>query len=156
MRVSFAIRRLLAAAIGMLVPMVAVAQATETLRSHSASYDLAMGVHYGEPAGWSVALGAERYQPGNVNFLLVEPGRQADRISIGAGNQTSNDLTSALATNFRASFLRVRKPSARAAVGNYGGVEAQVLLWTIGARVGVFAPTVRGKRFVTIDASLGF
>ena len=155
-------------AIASLAPIVAIAQAPDSLakreqsrvaRKDSTGYDLAMGFHVGEPAGWSIALGVQRDRHDtfvNTSFLLMEPGRDADRISLGVGTDTGDDLATAMATNVRASYLRVRKPSTRAALGNYGGVEGQVLFLGLGARLGVFTSGARRKPIATLDFSLAF
>lgn len=162
------VRTLAAAMVSALLPVVGRAQATDTLpqtqrtpspRTDSAGYDLAMGAHIGEPAGWSFALGAERYRHDafrHATFLLIEPGQKADRISLGTGMQTGDDLASAIATNIRASYLRVRTSRPHAHVGNYGGAEAQLVLLGVGARLGVFIPGLRQRPIVTIDASLNY
>ena len=164
----FTLRTLLAAMVGALLPVVGRAQATDTLaqtqripssRPDSAGYGLVMGAHIGEPAGWSFALGAERYRHDafrHATFLLIEPGQRADRISLGTGTQTGDDLATAFATNIRASYLRVRTPRPRARVGNYGGAEAQLVFLGVGARLGVFIPDLRQRPMVTVDASLAY
>jgi hypothetical protein len=161
------IQILLTASIGTLFPAVAIAQSPDSVpqrrsqpaQMDSTGFDLAMGFHHGEPAEWSVALGAERYRRGvfhHSTFLLLEPGKRADRVSLGTGTSTGDDLGTALATNIRASYLRIRRPRPQAAVGNYGGVEAQVLFLGLGARVGVFKSSVTRKPIETLDLSLAF
>lgn len=127
-------------------------------RVDSAGYDLAMGFHYGAPAGWSVALGAVRYRLGNfryTTFLLVEPGRRGGRLSLGAGSDTGGDVP-VIGTYVRASYLRIREPRGRTAVGNYGGVEAQLIVLGMGPRVGVFMSDLRHKPIATIDLALAY
>lgn len=156
--------RLIAIAAALLMPFAARAQRADTTQAltaarSSTSYDLAMGFHIGEPASWSITLGIERYRHdglGNSSFLLIEPGRHADRVSLGDGIKSGDDLATAVAASFRASYLRVRKPNARAGVGSYGGVEGQVLFLGLGARLGVFSSGVRRKPMTMIDFSLGF
>lgn len=163
----FTIRGLLILTIGTLVPIVATAQSPDSLPQHrsrsahvdSAGYDLAMGAHYGEPARWSVALGVERYRQHEFRqsqFLLVEPGTQAHRISFGIGSETGADLATAFAMNVRASYLRIRTPRPHASKGNYGGIEGQLLFLGIGARLGAFSSAIRRRPIATIDASLNF
>lgn len=157
----------LIAAIRALAPSVATAQSPDSLaqrhspsaRADSTGYDLAMGFHYGGAAQWSVALGAERYRHDafrHSTLLLIEPGRRADRLSLGTGSQTGDDLATALATNVRASCLRVRTPSPHASAGTYGGLEAQLLFLGVGARVGVFTSGFGRKPVAMIDLSAGF
>ena len=159
--------RFVVVAVAFLVPVVATAQAPDSLgkaqpriaRRDSTGYDLAMGVHIGEPAGWSIALGVERDHHETMvgtSFLLLEPGRRSGRVSLGMGSETGTDLATAMATNVRASYLRVWKPSTRAPIGNYGGVEGQVLFLGLGARLGVFSAGVGRKPITMIDLSFGF
>jgi hypothetical protein len=125
----------------------------------STGYDIAMGFHLGAPAGWSVALGAERYQRSEfqrTTFLLIEPGKHADRVSVGTGTETGADLATALAANIRASFLRVRTSSPHVPAGNYGGAEVQLLFLGVGGRLGVFTMDLRHRPMVTLDASLSY
>ena len=127
-------------------------------RVDSAGYDLAMGFHHGGPAGWSVALGPERYRLGNfryTRFLLIEPGSRGGRVSLGAGSDTGGEVA-AIGTNIRASYLRIREPRGRTAAGDYGGVEVQLILLGVGPRAGLFMSALRHTPIATIDFSLAY
>src|SRR5690242_13711573 len=93
---------LLTASIGTFLPAVAIAQSPDSVPQRSPrpaqvdsdGFDLAMGFHHGEPAGWSFALGVERCRRGvfhHSTFPLVEPGNRADRVSLGTGTSSGDD-----------------------------------------------------------------
>jgi hypothetical protein len=114
------------------------------------------GAHVGIPAGASFAIGVAKTQDGNLGnltqFLVVEPGIKAHRVSVGAGLISPWLL---LGVTARASYLWVRRSSPTISPGHYGGFELQTI-FGMAPRIGFFVKPPLGGRFgAAITADLG-
>jgi hypothetical protein len=118
-----------------------------------------VGVHYGVPLKWSVALAAPL--PGGTTdgrpFVAAEPGIGGWRAGLGYARMTS-DLGSGYVA--RATFLRTTGKTWRATQqSSFAGAEFQFMpLFGLGARLGgFFRIGKRGEQrgLLTADISLG-
>ena len=118
-----------------------------------------VGVHYGVPLKWSVALAAPL--PGGTKdggpFVAAEPGIGGWRAGLGYARMTS-DLGAGYVA--RATFLRTTGKTWRATQqSSFAGAEFQFMpLFGLGARVGGFFRIGKGgeqRGLLTADISLG-